>query len=138
MADHDLTTEGTASKDRPDWVWVVLILFCIGAVINLVNFALLVLMDRPIPNKGDLCIMLVLMLVRGVGYFRLFFLKQDAWLFLLAALVISFLSNCCDFFLAHLSITSPGVLRAIFVHLYSGIVVYYAHRLVTGKQLKSV
>jgi hypothetical protein len=79
---------------RPEPVKMLFLLFCIGVPIGLIVYGaqlLASLTGQPgsMPLL-DIFVGIVCMVVRGIGMVRLFLMKADAWLYLLAALIIGF------------------------------------------------
>jgi hypothetical protein len=76
-------------KERPDWVWFLLILYGFGVVVSFAIILFLVLSSKS--DQLDVVgigIAVVVMALRGVGLVRLFYFKSDAWLYLSLALFI--------------------------------------------------
>jgi hypothetical protein len=115
-------------KERPDWVWFLLIFYGFGTVIS---FAIILFMMLSSKN-GQLDIVgigiaLVVMSLRGVGLVRLYYFKSDAWLYLSLALFIIVTDAAFDlmggtgFFLQRHSIPRMigGISTALAVIIYA-------------------
>jgi len=76
-------------KERPDWVWFLLITYGFGVVISFAIILFLMLSSK----SGQLDVIgigiaAVVIALRGVGLVRLYYFKSDAWLYLSLALFI--------------------------------------------------
>jgi hypothetical protein len=84
-------------KERPDWVWFLLILYGFGV---LISFAIILfLLFSPKSSHLDIIglgIALVVMVLRGIGLVRLFYFKDDPWLYLSLALFIIVANDAFD------------------------------------------
>ena len=84
-------------KERPDWVWFLLILYGFGVVVSFAIIMFMVLSSK----SGQLDIVgigiaVVVIALRGVGFVRLFYFKSDAWLYLSLALFIIVANDALD------------------------------------------
>jgi hypothetical protein len=116
-------------KERPDWVWFLLIFYGIGI---LISFAIILFMMLSSKN-GQLDVVgigiaLVVMALRGVGLVRLYYFKSDAWLYLSLALFIivgdaafDFIFGGTDFFFQKHSISRMigGIATGLAVIIYA-------------------
>ena len=89
-------------------LWVLLILYCIGAVIS---FGVLVLAamapDGPV-DFAMLAASTVVLILRGIGFVRLFHFRQDAWTYLAAAFLVVVASDALDFLLGGAAVFEEG------------------------------
>ncbi len=87
-------------KERPDWVWFLLILYGFGVVISFAIILFMLLSSKSgQPDLVGIGIAVVVIALRGVGLVRLFYFKTDAWLYLALALFIIVANDALDLIL---------------------------------------
>jgi len=129
------TSETSAKRERPDAVTVLFIIFCFGAVtfFALFGFQVMEVLAGRDRSAGllEVGVAIGALVIRSVGMVRLFLMKADCWLWLVAALVIALpitiLSILNHRVLGH-DLTAP-VLSSIAQYVVATGVIYYAYRL---------
>ena len=92
----NMETPNPEKKERPDWVWFLLIYYCLAVLFTFGNVLLGLAASSVQIDPIALGLTVIVAILRGIGFVRLFQLKKDSWIYLGIAFLIVFLSAVCD------------------------------------------
>lgn len=125
------SSASSASQPRPATVTVLFIVFCFGALAFFGLFALQIVEVNAGRDRSasvlEVGVAILALMVRSVGMFRLFLMKADAWLWLVAALVIGLpitIMSILNHRVLGDDITWPVLASAMHYLIATGIIVY--------------
>lgn len=123
------------SRQRPPLIWAILIIYCLGLIFSFGAFALVVQIScltnhppsvPPVVMGVEICALIL----RGIGVTRLYFLKEDAWIYMGCGFLISLiilLTNQIEGFMMRLP--ANCVFPAFIATGFSALVILYAYRI---------
>lgn len=121
----------SATRERPEFVNVLFLLFCIGAPVGLIVYSLQLFASLTGQPESmplvDIFVGILCLLVRGTGIVRLYLMKADAWLYLLAAIILGVpisVMNVFGLYLSKKDVIAAALTTAIGYGVATAIMIY--------------